>query len=371
MIKKFTIVVVVLILISLSNIAFAQNNPLRIGVVGLSHDHIHGILGRENKGDILIVGIAESNKNLIEKYSNQYGLDKSMIYSTIEEMLDKTKPEAVMAYNDIFGHLEVVEKCAPKGVHVMVEKPLAVNVKHAKRMAELAKKYGIHLLTNFETTWYGSNSDAYKVAVTQGQIGTLRKIEFQTGHQGPVEIGCSKEFLAWLTDPVLNGAGALTDFGCYGSNISTWLMGGKTPLSVTAKTNTNKPNVYPKVDDEATIILQYPAMQVIIQASWNWPYNRKEMQIYGQSGYIFCKDATNMVVFRSDERKEKNVKASELESNQKDAFSYFANVVRGNIHPQDYDLSSLKNNLIVVQILEAAKISAKKGKTIYWKDMYK
>jgi predicted dehydrogenase len=65
------------------------------------------------------------------------------------------------------------------------------------------------------------------------------------------------EFLQWLTDPVLNGGGALTDFGCYGADLATWFMNGETPLTVTAVTQQIKPDLYPKVDDEATIILAY------------------------------------------------------------------------------------------------------------------
>lgn len=369
---KYTVkLILVLSLLLLPAVVFSQQKPVRIGIVGLTHDHIHGLLGRKDKGDIVIVGIAEPNQELVERHAKRYGFDKNIVYSSIEEMLRQTKPEAVMAYNDIFGHLEVVEKCAPKGIHVMVEKPLAVSVAHAEKMAALAKKHKIHLLTNYETTWYGSNAEAYRVANQEKTIGEIRKIEFRTGHQGPVEIGCSKEFLAWLTDPVLNGAGALNDFGCYGANISTWLMKGKIPVSVTALTHTNKPQVYPKVDDEATIIVQYPKTQLVIQASWNWPYNRKDMQLYGESGYVFCKDANNMTILSSSERNPMDRIAPALPENHDDPFSYFANVVRGNITPQPYDLSALQNNEIVVKILEAAKLSAKTGKKVVWEEYYK
>ncbi|MHB9055490.1 MAG: Gfo/Idh/MocA family protein [Paludibacteraceae bacterium] len=369
--KKIIEILFVFMLFGVTITCYSMDKPLRVGIVGMTHDHVHGILGRVNKGDIVIVGIAESNKDLIDKYSKMYGFDKKIVYSTIEEMLTKSKPEAVMAYNDIFGHLQVVEKCAPKGIHVMVEKPLAVSVAHLNRMTELARKYKIHLLTNYETTWYGSNAEAYKIAVDSQRIGVIRKIEFHTGHQGPVEIGCSKEFLAWLTDPVLNGAGALNDFGCYGVNISTWLMKGVAPVSVTAVTNTNKPKTYPNVDDEATIIIQYPETQVVIQASWNWPYSRKDMYLYGQSGYVFCKDGINMSVLKTHEKKDTEYKAPALGKDQNDAFSYFSNVVRGNIKPMAYDLSSLPNNEMVVKILEVAKVSAKTGRTIFWSEYYK
>ena len=245
--------------------------PLRVGVVGLVHSHVHGILGRADKGDIEIVGIVEPNRALAQRFSDQHGYSMDLVYDDLESMLDATQPEAVTAFNTIYDHLKVVEVCAPRGIHVMVEKPLAVSHEHAQKMAKLARQHNIHLLTNYETTWYGSNHEAYRLVHEEKAIGELRKVVVHDGHPGPKEIGVNDEFLEWLTDPKWNGAGALTDFGCYGANLITWLMKGERPTSVTAVTQQIKPDIYPKVDDEATIIVTYPKMQGVIQASWNWP----------------------------------------------------------------------------------------------------
>ncbi len=349
----------------------SSKKPLRVAVVGLVHAHVHWILGREKKGDIEIVGIAEPNRELAEAYSKQHGYSMNIVYSSMEEMIEKTKPEAVLAFNSIFDHLKVVQYCAPRGIHVMVEKALAVNMDHATKMLALAKKYNIHLLTNYETTWYGSNEKAYQLVKRQKITGDIRKIVFHTGHQGPVEIGCNKEFLEWLTDPVLNGGGALTDFGCYGADLATWLMDGEHPETVTAVTQQIKPQLYPKVDDEATIILTYKKAQVIIQASWNWPYSRKDMEVYGVKGYVFCKDGTNMLVREDAAAAIQSIAAAALPADRNDPFIYFKNVIRGNIAMQQYDLSAPANNEMVVRILEAAKHAAKTGKTVVWNEFYK
>ena len=74
--------------------------------------------------------------------------------------------------------------------------------------------------------------------------GEIRKMVAMDGHQGPKEINVQPEFLAWLTDPVKNGAGALFDFGCYGANLMTWLMDNQRPSKVTALAQTNKPQIY-------------------------------------------------------------------------------------------------------------------------------
>ena len=347
------------------------HKPMRVAVVGLVHAHVHWILARENRGDIEIVGIAEPNRFLAETYSKQHGYNMNIVYGTMEEMILKTKPEAVFAFNSIYDHLKTVEYCAPRGIHVMVEKPLAVSYEHATKMLALAKKYNIHLLTNYETTWYGSNAKAYELIKEDKLIGDIRKIVFHTGHPGPIEIGCNPEFLEWLTDPVLNGGGAITDFGCYGANLATWLMNGETPLTVTAVTQQIKPELYPRVDDEATIILTYKKSQVIIQASWNWPYGRKDMYVYGKTGFIFCRDGTNMQLKENEKKETQTLTASALDKDRNDPFVYFVNVIRGKIKMHEYDLSAPATNDIVIKILDAAKHAARTGKTVIWNEYYR
>lgn len=52
----------------------AQEAPLKVAVIGLTHTHVHWILGREDRGDIEIVGIVEANEDLAQRYTKQHGL---------------------------------------------------------------------------------------------------------------------------------------------------------------------------------------------------------------------------------------------------------------------------------------------------------
>ena len=368
--KKFArILLAILFALQISPAQAQQEKPLRVGVIGLVHTHVHWILGRAGRGDIEIVGIAEPNRDLAERYAKQHGYSMDIVYPSIDEMLEKTNPEAVTAFNTIHGHLEVVEKCAPLGIHVMVEKPLAVSLEHAQRMANLARQHGIHLLTNYETTWYGSNHAAKRLIENEAEtFGPIRKMVLHHGHPGPIEIGCNEEFLEWLTDPALNGGGALTDFGCYGANLATWLMNGEKPQSVMALTQQIKPLLYPKVDDEATIVLTYPSAQAIIQASWNWNYNRKDMEVYCKNGYVICPSSTDTEIMRSEKEGVTLEKAPAPIAPSDDPFALLEAVVRGRITLQPTDLTALENNLTVMEILEAAKTSAKTGMKVVLKD---
>lgn len=352
----------------LANLFLVMNaqdaKPLRLGVAGVTHGHLNEVVVRMQRGDFEVVGVAEPNEKYRLNNSLRKRLDASVFFADLEEMLDKTRPEAVVAYGSIFDHLAVVEACAPRGIHVMVEKPLAVNMKHVNRMAELARKHHILVLTNYETTWYNTNHEAYRLMNEENAIGKVHRMEIYDGHQGPFEIRCGKEFTDWLTDPILNGGGAVIDFGCYGANLATWLLKGEKPISVYGVLKQIKPDKYPKVDDDATIIVEYPSATVQIMGSWCWPIGRKDMHIYGRNGYIYQDTPTSMRVYT--QRKENTIQPPKLEEPYNDSFYYLKAAVRGEIKIQPYDLSSLENNLMVVKILESAIESSKTGKPVRW-----
>jgi predicted dehydrogenase len=348
----------------LGTVAWGQV-PLRVGVVGLTHDHVHQILREATGPTIRIVGIVEPNQALAQRHFQRYGLPDSLLFSSLDELLRRARPEAVCAYGSIAEHRAVVEACAPRGVHVMVEKPLAFRLDDARAMEKLATRHRIHLLTNYETTWYASHAAAYRLLHEEKALGAVRKVVVHDGHRGPQEIGCSPEFLGWLTTPEGNGGGALIDFGCYGANLMSWLMQGQRPLAVTAVTQQSKPDVYPRVDDEATILLTYPHAQAVVQASWNWPFDRKDIEIYGQTGYAFADKQPELRIRRADQPgAERRVPAPPLPAAEREPFGYLAAVVRGQLKPAGTDLSSLPLNVLVVEILDAARQSARTGQTV-------
>jgi len=206
------------------------------------------------------------------------------------------------------------------------------------------------------------NEPIWRMVKVEKSLGEVRRIVAHYGHEGPKEIGVGPEFLGWLTDPVKNGAGALFDFGCYGANFATWLMDNQRPLTVTAVTHTNKPEIYAKVDDEATIILQYEKMQVVVQPSWNWSYGRKDMELYGNQGQLVTQNPRDYRVRLGKMKAEEARTAGPLAAPDDDVVHYLAAVVRGEKKPDG--LTGLENNLIVTEILAAARESAKTGKTV-------
>ena len=345
------------------NATQSSDAPVHLAIYGLVHDHVRNFLPLLlRRSDVELVGVVEPNHELGMRIAALYHLNTNLFFATLPELLAHTNVQAVATFTSTYDHRRVVEACAPHGLTVMMEKPLAVNLKDGRAIAAAAKKYGIRIIVNYETTWYPGNQEAYDLVSKQDAIGDIRKIVVRDGHQGPKEIGCSPYFLAWLTDPKLDGGGALMDFGCYGADLMTWLMHGERPTSVFAVTQHFKPEVYPKVEDEATIVVTYPKAQGIIQASWNWPYNRKDMDIYGTHGYVFVPQSDELQVMESN-GPEKESTVAPLTGAQADPLSYLIAVTRKEIEPTG--LSSLKMNLTVMEILDAARKSAVTGRRIY------
>jgi predicted dehydrogenase len=336
---------------------------LRMGVAGLSHGHAGQLLKHWDSEVIQVVGIAESNADVVRQYVDKFKFPPDLVFESLEEMVEQVKPEAVAALNPLNEHLDVVRICAPRGIHVIVEKPLAATLEQAREMERLARKYGILLLTNYETTWYASNHEAHGMVVQDKKIGQLRKIVVHSGHAGPKMLGVKPEFLEWLVDPVKNGGGAVVDFGCYGASQITWFMKGKRPDSVIAVLQTNRPDLY-EVDDEATIILQYPGAQGIIQASWCWPYGRKDMKLYGSAGSLEVESHNQLSLRLGDGKKEEDVSLGKVPNPKNVAFIRLAEIISKGEPLAPTDPSSLEANMIVMEILDAAIRSAETGTRI-------
>lgn len=337
--------------------------PIRVAIVGLVHGHVQGFLGSLPKNkDAQLVAIVEPDTALAQRYQKQYNLEPALFHTDLEEMLNTQKPDAVLVYTTILDHRRVIEAAANHGVSSMVEKPLSTTMEDALAIRTAARAHHVQVLVNYETTWYSSNTEALQLA-DNGKLGEVRKVVVHDGHEGPKEIGVGPEWLPWLTDPRQNGAGALFDFGCYGADLSTVLTHGETPLSVTAVSQTDKPAIYPHVEDDSTVIVRYPKMQTVLMPSWTWSFARKDMELYGVNGTAVTVGPSQIRTRFKGESTETLATAPALPDSRSNSLGYLAAVLHGDIKP-DGDLSSLETNMIVMQILDAARTSAATGRTV-------
>ncbi len=336
--------------------------PLRLAVIGLTHGHVEGLLwNAERRDDLEIVGVWEPNEALFDRLAERYGLDPDLRFDELGLMLDETRPEAASVMTSTAGHLEAVRACAPRGVHMLVEKPLAISLAHAREMEALAREHNVHLLTNYETSWYPSVHEAHRLTRDGAHFTPIRRAVFRHGHSGPVEIGCAPEFLEWLTDPRENGAGALFDFGCYGAAFMVWFADGRPPDTVSATLRTLKPELYAGVDDDATIILGYPDRVGVVQASWAWTHDNKEMDLHTEGGSLHAGKWSDLTI-RDPDAEPRDGSPPPRPQPYDNEWSYLKAVVRGEARVDP--LSALDLNVTVVRILDAARRSALTGREI-------
>ncbi len=197
----------------------------KIAVVGLVHSHVWGHLDKMVKGQpAKLVGIAETIPELVAE-AKRRGVPEPLFYSDYRKMLDETKPDIVWAFVENNRHLEIAQACAPRGIHVLFEKPLAPSYKDAVAIRDLAAKHKIRVMSNYQMAWWPSQYAA-KAQADSGALGKVWRLHGIVGHGGPGNSeGLNKYFFDWLTDPVKNGAGALVDFGCYNALWSLWYLG--------------------------------------------------------------------------------------------------------------------------------------------------
>ena len=348
----------------------------KIAVVSMLHAHVWLHLGTMLKGDkVKLVGVSETLPDLISRATREDvipqtqnvtrpGVPESLIFPDWKKMIDQTRPDIVWAFTPTNGHVDVVRYCAPKGIHVIMEKPLAATLDEAREIQALARKYNILVLTNYGSTWQAGQYAA-KAAVDAGEIGPIWRLHGMQGSGGPGDPKKSS-FAAWLADPVQNGGGALMDFGCY---LALWSVGLKgMPESVYATAQHMKPETFPRVEDNATIILNYKDGLAILEASWDFPpAQRLGNEIYGTKGSIVGNSIRRPGAPASGgagrgAQQGEPLAVTPLPPERAEPIAYLVDRIR-NKQPLDGP-SSLDLQVSVQEVLEAAKMSIQTGRVV-------
>jgi predicted dehydrogenase len=240
---------------------------------------------------------------------------------------------------------------------VIFEKPLASTYKDALAIRDLATKAGIRVMTNYQMAWWPSNYVA-KAQVDSGAIGKTWRLRGVVGHGGPGSTGTSKYFFDWLTDPEKNGAGALMDFGCYNALWSLWYFGK--PETVYAQVNHLRPETFPKVEDNSTMILHYKNGVGLFEGSWDLPTSYQDLEIFGIDGSVYMKNGK--VELRKGREAAQPIDIQPLPPEAAEPIAAMVHAVKTGKPIEG--LTALDINVGVVQIIDAAKESVKTGKAI-------
>ncbi|MGA2983829.1 MAG: Gfo/Idh/MocA family oxidoreductase [Terriglobia bacterium] len=358
-------VFILIVLFSLgASMGFAQSGKTRFAIVGLDHDHVWGRMETLLKTpDAELVAIADLHPELIEKAKSRVP-PSVKFFRDYTEMLDQMKPDAVIVTTANNLHLPILRACAHRHIHYFTEKPMAASGADAREMSRLASAAGIKLMVNYWNIWSPATQEA-AARLKAGELGPIQKIIAEFGHEGPKEIGASKEFNAWLYDPKKNGAGALMDFACYGANWAMWMKGR--PERVFAYSLKLKTAQHNEVEDDAVVLLEYSDASAILLPSWDWPYNKSQAEFYGPQGSLLvlddgllyqpAKKATSL-----EHPSGAPVSTPPLSPEKLDGITYFVDCIRNN-KPIEGPVSA-ELNVGVNEIIDAAIESIRTGKAV-------
>ncbi len=210
-------------------------NAFRIGIVGLQHDHLWSYLGGvRGAPGARITCAADPHANLREKAAKLARIPAAGLYEDHFDMLERERLDACLVFAANARHAELTESCARRGLHVMVEKPIASTSGAPTGCSTPPRSTGPG---SWSTTPPSSRVSRWSAigrwrrapSAGPGCCGSRRVTP------GP-ETFCSPEFLAWLLDPVKNGGGALQDLCTCGAALYAWYFGR--PYRVSAQAGT-------------------------------------------------------------------------------------------------------------------------------------
>lgn len=326
----------------------------RLGIAGLVHDHVWKELGHwANTERVEFVAVADPNPPLRERVEKEFAVQHS--FESTEQMFEECQLDIVQVCTSNAGGVEVVEQAARRGVHVLLEKPMAATLQQADRMLAAAEKSGIQFLINWPNRWRPNTIQSWKL-LQDGAVGEIFTARMRMAHKGPREFGCSEYFCQWLYDASQSGAGALVDYCCYGAAAFRYLFGMPNAIQAVAA-RLVKEDI--SVDDNASISLIYDKRFAFAEASWSQIPSYHDAVYLGTTGTLSTDEGSITI---ADEGGQRLITVEPLPEGRRNGPECFLTCLDTGEQPAD--VCSMQVCRDAQEILEAAKQAAETGRRI-------
>ena len=334
-----------------------MGNILRIGIMGLSHDHVWDFLAHASTNPtVQIIAAGDADSQLRDK-AEQAGIPKT--YTDPYEMLEKNELDAVAIFGDNRSSVDYGIAAAHKGLHMLLEKPMAADYAGAVALYAAAKKAGVTLMVNWPFAWWPNLQHALTM-IRRGKIGNIYQVNYRAAHCGPRELGCSPQFVDWLYDPYRNGAGVIMDYCCYGAALTCMFLG--LPNRVSTIAGRLRKSDLP-AEDNAVMIMQHATAISTATASWTQSGHMTSYEpiFYGDKGTLM---ASNGKLYLADAEDDKGVgvRFPALGEGMRDPLDHFVAVIRNEIPLME--LCSGEVALMAQQVLSAGILSANTNQVV-------
>jgi predicted dehydrogenase len=343
---------------------------IRIGVIGLGMGSAHATAFL-NLPDCTVAAISDLNKDRLTATGDKLGV--AARFTDAEAMMDQVPLDAVVVATPNKFHAPLTLAAFKRGLHVLCEKPMAMNVAEAKAMKAAAIKARRRLMINFSYR-FSPMSIALKQQVEAGVVGPIyfgRTVwHRQRGMPG---------FGGWFGNKELAGGGPLIDLGVHRIDLALWLMGRPEPVSVSgsaynviAKRIATEQKKLFTVEDLACGIVKFAnGATLIVEASWALNVQEPEHMItslYGEKGAITQKNVGGGYQFQAELVTEEHgcLFTKVLAQNTRktpSAQEEFLAAIREKREPS----ASADDGIRVQKILDGLYASALKGREILFK----
>ena len=326
---------------------------LRIGLLGLTHDHIWdhlpALTASENAE---LVAAVDPNEPLLKRVANETGC---RTYESLEQLADAEELDGVFVYSSNSEGAELATWAAQQGWHVVIEKPMAADLAGADAMVAAARQADVQLLVNWPFAWWPQLQKAIAM-VSTGEIGDLWQVKYHAAHAGPQELGCSEYFCDWLFDVELNGGGAMMDYCCYGCILAQVLLGS--PSRVTGIAGRFRKDSL-LVEDNALIAMQYARAMATAEASWTQigKLTSYTTAIYGSEGTLLVEPRAGgrLLLATAEHPEGEAVAVPAVPLHLQNPIEHLVHCVRTGEKPQPLCLD--RNARDAQEILEAGRLS--------------
>jgi glucose-fructose oxidoreductase len=288
-------------------------------VAGINFDHMH-------MGDLLrmahehpraeIVGVCDEQPERMRTAAANFSLPHERVFTDYRQCLERTKPDVAILCPATAKHAEYVEKVAPFGVHILIEKPMAASLAGADAMIRAMEATGKTMVINWPLAWYPAHRTAKRL-IDEGLIGDVIEVHYYDGNRGPLyhladKIAVSDEEVAgqkphswWYRRA--SGGGSLLDYLGYGVTLGTWFHNGRAPIEITTVVD-EPPGL--EVDEHSVTIARYESGLSKYETRWGaftdpWthqPQPKCGFVVVGSAGTISSYDFEPAVRVQTEER---------------------------------------------------------------------
>ncbi len=245
-----------------------KSSKVRCAMIGMGIGSLHAKAFNENMTDGELAAVADIDAARLKPWVEKLG--EARCFTDYKEVLKKVKPDLAIVCLPNCLHCRATLDCLKAGAHVLCEKPMAMNVREAKRMKEAALKakrmLGINLSFRF-----GREARALKDLADEGALGRPYHAYTKWTRRD-----WSWLFGKWFGRKELSGGGPLIDLGVHRIDLAMWLMGSPQPVTVSgaahghiAKAAARKRNYKADVEDFAAGCIRFDTgASLLFEASW-------------------------------------------------------------------------------------------------------